>query len=238
MWILLLLAAAQQPPGGFDEYARQVETRIAEDGPNFLRLAQDDGARARLRAGEVLTSPAAPRGLKPQVSIAGAQIQHWVGAMFLPCRTLAEAIPRLQGYDRRKLFMSPEITESSILGRDGNDFKVYLRLHEKSVVSGTFDVYLSIAYRMLDDSRLLIASRSDSIAEVATPDRGLLRVLNHYWRVQEADGGLYVECEALVLSRKPPGLIQWIADPMIAQASRKTLLNTLEATRRMIESDL
>ena len=219
-------------------FARLVEMRIEEDGlaSNFLRLAQSDEARVRLRDGQVLTSPAATLGVKPLAIITGGQVQHWVGAMFLPCITLAAAIPRLQDYDRRKRYMWPEVIESRQLERDGNDFKVYLRLNEKSIVSGTFDVYLSITYRMLDDQHLVIESRSERIAAVAH-DRGLLWGLNHYWRIAESDGGLYMECEALVLSRKLPGLIQWIADPMIAQAARKTLVRTLEATRRIVESD-
>jgi hypothetical protein len=166
--------------------------------------------------------------------------------MFLPGATLATAIPRLQNYDNRKRYMSPEVIESRQLGRQGDNFQVHLRLREKSMISAVFDAYLKIAYRRLDDRRLVIESRSERIAEVASPeaaegspaqDRGLLWGLNHYWRIAESDGGLYVECEALLLSRKLPAWMQWIGDPLISQAARKTLTGTLEATKRIIESN-
>jgi len=31
-------------------------------------------------------------------------------------------------------------------------------------------------------------------------------------------------------------MVRWIADPLISNAARKTLINTIEATRRIIES--
>jgi len=237
-----------RPAGAFEEYARLIEKRIEGDvaTPNFLRLAQRPTGRARLLNGEILASPAAALGVKPAMAIPGGQVEHWVGAIFVPCTTLPKAIPRLQDYDQRTRFMWPEVVESRQLERQGDNFKVYLRLHEKSIVSGTFDAYLDITYRMLDDTRLLIQSRSEKIVEVQSPDaeegaaarnRGLLWGLNHYWRIVEEDGGLYIECEALVLSRSLPSLLQWIADPLIAQAARKTLIGTLEATRRIVESE-
>lgn len=234
------------PADAFEEYARAVKNRIEEDGSSFLRLAQSAQARARLRQGEILTSTAAALGVKPSVAVPGGQVQHWIGSIFVPGITLAEAIPRLQDYDQRKRFMWPEVIESRQLDRQGDDFQAYLRLTEKSLVSGTFDVYLRITYRMLDETHLVIESRSERIAEASGPDapegfpvrdRGLLWGLNHFWRITESDGGLYLECEALVLSRRTPVLIQWIADPLIAQASRKTLINTLEATGRMVRSE-
>jgi poly-gamma-glutamate capsule biosynthesis protein CapA/YwtB (metallophosphatase superfamily) len=44
--------------------------------------------------------------------------------------------------------------------------------------------------------------------------------LNHYWRILQMDGGLYVGCEALVLSRRTPVLLDWIAPPLIARVAR------------------
>ena len=237
-----VVSVPQPPANDFQAYARVVETRIEKDGfaSNFLRLARDEQTRARLRDGEILTSPAGALGVAPSsVALNGVQVQHWIGAMFLPRATLARALPRLQDYDNRKLYMRPEVIESHQLGRQGSTFQVYLRLSEKSIVSGVFDVVLKINYRRLDDAHLIIESRSEKITEVTSPnapDRGLLQGLNHYWRIAASDGGLYMECEALVLSRRPPGFVQWIADPLIAQAARRTLVGTLEATRRIVES--
>jgi hypothetical protein len=205
---------------------------------NFLLLAQSDTQRARLRSGEVILSPATALGLKTDAPAAGAEAQHWVGAIFVPHATLAEAIPRLQNYDQRKRYMWPEIIESRLLSRQGDEFHVYLRLSEHSLISGMFDVRLNIVHRRLDATHLLIRSRSESIAEVPADkkDRGILKALNHEWRIAEADGGLYIECEAEVVSSRPPRFLEWMADPLIAQAARRTLTGTLQATRRIVEN--
>lgn len=217
----------------FHAYAAQVETRLEAD------RATNHFLRQRPPRGEVVLNSAAVLQLvPPNQRIPNAQVQHWLGSTFLPGMTLAAAVPVLQDYEHRSVFMQPEIVSSHLLARHGNDFRVYLRLSEKSVVPGGFDVYLNIRYEPTGRDRLLILSRSQSVAEVnQAADRGILWGLNHYWRLEEADGGLYVECEALVLSRRLPGAVEWLAEPMIAQSARKTLASTLDATSRMLRSD-
>ena len=141
--------------------------------------------------------------------------------------------------------MMPEIIESRLKDRQGDVFQVYLRLVEKAILSGVFDLELRVVYRNEGPGRLAIESRSISVAAVADAsaptgsaarDPGLLWALNHYWRILQMDGGLYVECEALVLSRPTPFMLGWIADPMIARAARASLIRTVHATVRIMNS--
>ncbi|HML15554.1 MAG TPA: hypothetical protein VK419_00950 [Bryobacteraceae bacterium] len=242
-------AAAESRPEAqraFKKYAASVEARIERDRftPNFLRVASDPATRARLRAGEIPAKSAKSLGIEPSVAIPSGLVEHWVSAAFLPHATIAAAMPQLQDYANRKRFMWPEIIDSRTLSRQGNDFEVYLRVSEKSIISGVLDMNLQITYRMHNHD-LAIDSRSEKIVEVAgadapvgssSRDRGLLWALNHYWRMAEADGGVYLECEALTLSRRPPAMARWIADPLIAQAARKTVINTVRATMRIMAS--
>ena len=198
---------AEQARQGLERYASSVEARIRRNWPAFLVLAPDAQARARLRASRILARSARSLGIELPGTMPAGQIQHWVGATFIPDATLAASIPRLEDYDRRKEYMSPEVTESRLLRRQGDHFEVYLRLTERSIISATFDVYLTIQYRRLDETHLVIESRSERIFErpveetSSAPDRGLLWGLNHYWRIAEMDDGLYLECEALVLAQ-------------------------------------
>ncbi len=232
----------------FQQYAAAVEARIERDGgePLFLRLAADPGARTRLRVGDVPAIAAGTLGVRPSIAIPGGQVQHWVGAGFIPDMTIARALPKLEDYNNRKREMAPVIVESRILSHEGGEFRVWLRLQQRAVLPAVFDLILRITYRRPGIGRLEIESRTESIQEVpgvgaprgaAARDRGLLWALNHYWRFEERDGGVYAECEALVLSRATPPLLRWIADPLIARASRRTLDATVEDTIRMVQRE-
>jgi hypothetical protein len=245
-WYLEAAELKAETKAAFKKYAAFVEARIERDGAtaSLFRVASTPETRGRLRNGEIISYSAKSLGIEAAIAIPAGQVQHWVGAAFLPHATIASATPRLQDYDNRKRFMGPEIIESRTLDRRGFDFEVYLRIVEKSIISGVFDLDLRITYQMFEKN-LAILSRSERIVEVAGAqapagsairDRGLLWALNHYWRIAEGDGGLYVECEALVLSRRVPAFAQWFAEPLIAQASRRTLISTIRATLRMVSS--
>jgi hypothetical protein len=243
--------AAAAPPAetlkAFDRYAAAVEDRIRSDAgtANFLRALPDESARARVRKGEVLMESAQALGLKPAIAIPKGQVQHWIGSAFLQNATIDNVLPRLRNYDNRSKYMSPEIIASKLEDRQGDVFHVYLRLAEKSILSGVFDLQLRVVYHAEGPGRLAIASKSMSVVEVAdssaplgsaAKDQGLLWALHHYWRILQMDGGLYVECEALVLSRPTPVLLDWIAPPLIARAARGSLMKTIHATIRIMNS--
>ncbi len=63
---------------------------------------------------------------------------------------------------------------------------------------------------------------------------GFLWRLYSYWRFQEKDGGVYVECEAVSLTRKVPTGLGWLIDPIIRNLPRESLSNTLHATRNFL----
>jgi hypothetical protein len=192
----------------------------------------------------VPTVAARTLGLQPGIVIPGGQVQHWLGAVFIPGMSIARALPKLQDYDNRKRDMAPAIVESRILSHEGDQFRVWLRLQQKDVITAVFDLIQRITYRAWDHGQLEIESRTESVQEVpgvdaprgaTSRDRGLLWALYTYWRFAEQDGGVYVECEALVLSRQTPVLLRWIADPLVARASRRTLDGTLEDIIRMVQ---
>lgn len=229
----------------FESYSGAVEARIERDRgtADFLRLAAGESARARLRDGDVVAVAASALGVRPAVAIPSGQVQHWVGAAFIPGMTIARALPKLRDYNNRKREMAPGIVESRILSREGDEFRVWLRVQQRAMLPAVFDLILQIRYRAPDDGRLEIESRTESVREVAgvdaprgaaARDRGLLWALDHYWRFEEGDGGVYVECEALVLARATPALLRWIAEPLVARAARRTLEGTVVDTVRMV----
>jgi len=86
-------------------------------------------------------------------------------------------------------------------------------------------------------------SHSTKIAQLDNPDTpqererpvgedsGFLWRLNSYWRYEEADGGVYVECESVSLSRAIPFGFGWIIGSYVESVPRESLENTLTSIR-------
>ena len=59
---------------------------------------------------------------------------------------------------------------------------------------------------------------------------GFLWRLYSYWRFQERDGGTWMECEAISLTRDIPTGLGWIVEPVIRNLPKESLENTLRET--------
>ena len=62
-------------------------------------------------------------------------------------------------------------------------------------------------------------------------DSGFLWRMNAYWRLEEADGGVFAECVSVTLSRGVPTGLGWLINPFIRDMPRESLEATLESTR-------
>ena len=55
--------------------------------------------------------------------------------------------------------------------------------------------------------------------------------MDTYWRFQEKDGGTYVECQSLSLTRDIPTGLGWMVAPFVTSVPRETLTFTLVTAR-------
>jgi hypothetical protein len=60
-------------------------------------------------------------------------------------------------------------------------------------------------------------------------DHGFLWRWNAYWRFQETPAGVIAECESISLSRNMPGVIRFIAGPIIRNTAHESMTSALEA---------
>jgi hypothetical protein len=226
----------------FDRYARQTEERL--DGPRTFLWADESPARARrARQGEVVVEPFTG---KPDIAVPGGLVHDWVGVVFIPGATLDYTLARLQDYNRHMDIFKPEVIDSRTLSHSGNDFLIYLRLVKKKVVTVVLNAEFEVRYTQVDKTRWRSVSRSRKIAEVeraGKPDegelpsgtgQGFLWKLTTYWRFAERDGGMWVECEAVSLTRDVPVGLGWLVEPIIRNLPRESLANTLLAMRKAI----
>ena len=65
-------------------------------------------------------------------------------------------------------------------------------------------------------------------------DGGYLWRLNTYWRLLERDGGTYVQCESISLTRGIPFGFGWMIKPFVTSIPRESLEFTLNTTRKAL----
>jgi hypothetical protein len=226
----------------FEAYVRANETRLEarrSDGP-FLWVDESSARLAQVRQGKVIIEARTGKG---DVGVPDGLIHDWLGAVFIPHATLAATLAWLQDYDHNSLAYRPEVLDSRILSRNGNEFRVYMRLSKKKIITVVLDTEHDIRYFQLDPARWYSRSYSSRISELVNPgkpderrlppgdDHGFLWRIYSYWRFQERDGGVYVECQAVSLTRDVPTGLGWLIEPIIRDLPRQSLEHTLRATR-------
>lgn len=139
----------------FDRYIHTTEERMAEDLRQGHFLVVDnlpDGDRqqtySRLKQGEFYIEPLRTKEDDKPIPVPGGLIHHWVGVVFIPGTTLSQILAVLQDYDNHKIIHKPDVRDSKLLTRDGNDFKVYLQFYQKSLVTVVVNVNLNIRSAM------------------------------------------------------------------------------------------
>ncbi len=233
----------------FDRYIREAETRMdarLRGGP-FLWTDEMPARAEQLRTGRLLSQPWNGKG---EVKVRSGLIHDWIGAVFIPHATLAGTLAMVQNYDQHKKIYKPEVIDSRLLGRNGNDFQVFLRLLKHKVLTVVLNSNHDVRYFPVSSTRCYSRSYSTKIAEVqdfGKPDQrelepghghGFLWRLYSYWRFEERDGGVYVECRAISLTRDVPAVIAWMINPIVRSLPRESLANTLRATRDALATSI
>jgi hypothetical protein len=248
-------AAAQLTPEanrGFERYVQLTEQRMKAEvrpGAAFLRMdslpaAQRQTVLARLERGEVVTEQLTTSAPAAEIATPGALIHHWVGTIFIPGATLPQVLALVQDYDQAHQYYQPEVERSKLLARNGDDFSIYLRLRQTDVITVVLDTEYDVHYERLDAQRAASRSLSTRVAELVRPgepgeralsaadDHGFLWRINSYWRFEETPRGVYVQCEAISLTRDIPLGLGWLISPFIESIPRQSLEFTLGATRK------
>lgn len=198
----------------------------------------------QLANGQIIVRSVETRQNSKKIKVPDGLIHHWVALVFMPGVDLKQVVAFLQDYDRQQSIYKPDIQRSQLLSREGQSFKVYLRLYRKAVVTAVYNAEFAIQYFPLDATREYSRSYSTRIAEVEHPgtleerekpvgnDRGFLWRLYMYTRCEERDGGTYMQIEFIALSRSVSAIFAWLVNPYIKSIPREYLSNFLKVTRR------
>lgn len=237
----------------FGHYVQLSEQRMTNELHSGVFLQIDglapqerEANYARLKNGEVITSRLETLDRGRTIPVPGGLVHHWIGTIFLPGATLTRTLAFLQDYDNQYKFYSPDVQRSRVIRRDGNDFKVFLRLRKHKVITVILNTEYDVKYIPLRADRAASCSYSTRIAEIENAgtseeaerpvgnDSGFLWRLNSYWRFLERDGGVYVQLEAISLTRDIPTGLRWLISPFITSIPKESLVFTLTRTREQL----
>jgi hypothetical protein len=255
---ILLLAlpanAADRKPQAVDAFNRyaqlteaQVDAELARREPYlWIDGLPDDrraAAHAQLRDGNVIIERLETLDNGQHIHIPGGMIHDWTGTVFIPGATLAQTLALDEDYDHHQDFFRPDVMRSKILRHTGDDFLVLLRFYKKKVITTVIDTEHEVHYHIVDSTHAWSRSHTTRIQEVANAgqsderlepeghDRGFLWKMNTYWRFEEKDGGTYVECRSISLTRDIPAGLGWLIGPYVTSVPRESVTFTLATTR-------
>jgi hypothetical protein len=242
--------------GAFERYVRLAEARNKAELKRGTALLWVDGlpepqraeAFAGLKRGEVRMQKLEILENDKPVACPGGMIHHWTGVVFLPRAKLEDVLGVLEDYDRHSVYYAPDVERSKIESREGDHFQVFLRFRRHKVITVVLNTEHEVQY--FHDALGRAHSRSSAvrIAEVEnagksdesekTPgdDGGFLWRMETWWRMEERDGGVYVQSEVASLTRDIPTGLGWMIKPFVTGIPKETLTFTLAATRRAVEA--
>jgi hypothetical protein len=208
-----------------------------------LPEAQRQEAHAELRRREIVVHALETRDAGRSIEIPDGMRHHWVGTVFADGAGLDRVVTLMQAYESYQDIYRPAVRRSRILSRAGNRFKVYLQLFMKKVIGVVLNTEYDIEYVRLARARMYVRSYSTRIAEVRQSgthdqqeepvghDTGFLWRFNNYCALEERDGGTYIQCESLSLSRDIPTGVGWLVEPFVTSIPKESLEFTLGALR-------
>ena len=247
---LVAQAAARLDPAAvvvWDEYIRNAEANAQQrlqPGNRFLWIEESRDLLAKVKNGEVVAAPMNAQGPR---KVPSGLVHHWIGAVFIPNATLAEARHVVRDYGNYKQYFPDNVLEAKTIEMGDLTDRSSLVLRSQSYYQkSALDAEYVSHYVPLDEHRLLSITRTTHIQEVQgygslspriLPEgegSGVIWKLFSMTRYLERDGGVYMEVEAIVLSRDIPAALRWVLDPIVKRVSRSSLFTSLRQTEAAI----
>ncbi len=240
----------------FDRYVALTEERNAEElkaGAPFLWLdglpeAQRKAALESVRNGTTRIEQRQTLDGGKEIRCPGGLIHHWEALAFISGVKVDDVLRVLEDYDRHSEYYKPDVEQSKTLEHDGDHYRAFLRFRRHKVITVVLNTTHDVHY--FRDSPLRAHSRSSAIkiAEVenagksderekpAGGDDGFLWRMETWWRMEERDGGVYIQSEVVSLTRDIPSGLGWMVGPFVSGIPKESLAFTMDATRKAVLS--
>ena len=231
------------------EYVRsadmRMQARVGADKPFLWSEETADGAR-RIRRGEIVVRPVAGQGTQ---EVPDGLIHDWIGGVFIPNATIERLLAVVNNYDRYKEIYRPVVTDShSIASGADEEFSMTWQRHVlfvNAAMQGRYQAHEFVVgshrgYSIVDATSIQeIEAYGHSDQHLLPPDNGngFIWRIHTISRYEERDGGVYLEIEAMVLSRDVPASVRWMVNPVVHRMSINSLTTTLRQTRQAVNKE-
>jgi hypothetical protein len=231
----------------WDAYIQTADSQMRDrlQGP-FLWVDEAPDRLQRIRSGEILISPVGRQIPKP---VPSGLIHDWIGAAFIPDARLEDVVSAVRDYGDYKEFYKPTVVDSKSLGTDGACDKYSMRVVNKETVAETaLDIEYETCYFKTDERQWYSITHTTRVQEIRhygqpneqelPPNQGVGYIWRLYSvaRFEERDGGIYVELEAIALSRDIPVALRWVVNPIVRRVSRNSMLVSLQQMEEAVRS--
>jgi len=238
----------------FEHYVQLTQERNDAElkrGAAFLRI--DELPEKERRAAEDSVRAGNENIEKRQTLDAGKEIRcpdglihHWEATAYIPGVKVDEVLKVLEDYDHHSEYYRPDVEQSKTLQHDGDHFQAFLRFKRKKVVTVVLNTTHDVNYFRDSPMRAHSRSSASKIAQVENPgksdekekpvgdDDGFLWRMETWWRVEEKDGGVYIQSEVVSLTRDIPTGLGWMIGPFVSSIPKESLVFTMEATRKAV----
>ena len=236
---------------GWNKYVHLTEKRMEKEltsSEGFLVQDFQSSPKSRADRQDLLAGKTLVTKMKTldynrrKISVPGGTIHHWRGSILIPNVSIEQVLAQVrEPADKEDL--QKDILESRVLEENADSIRLYIKLVRSKIITVTYNTEHLIHYRRHAEDRASSQSTATKIAElehVNTPsereksageDRGFLWRMNSYWRYQQVDSGVLVECESLTLSRGIPALLYPLVRPIVSSVAQQSMKRTLVSMR-------
>ena len=230
--------------GAWEEYVRRVDSRMdarSNGEMPFLWIDESVNRGRHIGRGEVVVAPVLPHGTQ---SVPNGLIHHWIGGVFIPGATIDSLSAIIQDYSKYKDYYKPVVANSKVLGCTGENQRFSMLWQHKVlfITAAIQSEYVARGLRVDRRRGYNVADtvRVQEIEHYGRPEERLLPPgtgngfiwrMHSVARYEERDGGVYLELEAMALTRDIPGSVRWFVSPVVNHLSINSLTTTLQQTR-------
>jgi hypothetical protein len=250
--MLTALHAAELKAGtlsAWDQYIQSADSAMQarlRPGHSFLWIDEVPDRRREVRGGEILAISAGEHNPK---KVPSGLIHHWVGAAFIPNTKLSTVLGVVRDYAHYKDYYNPSVIDSRTIRQapEADRFSTLL-MNKALFLKIALENECESSYVQAGPGKWYSTATTVRVQEIedygqasehklpSGEGSGYIWRLHGITRYEEGDGGVYMEIEAIALSREIPAAMRWVVDPIVRRVSKGSLVTSLRQTQDAVSS--